>query len=176
MTAKKETEGSPSQWSRVVEDVIRESGLPIVSDERVGGPVWVDVRELRLRYLVPVKRIQPFFDGLRRGRVMATRCPAKNIYYFPPQADCPTCLDENLEWVELKGEGELLTYTKIVNKPASFAHYSDYIVAIARMDEGFNVLCWLAGSLEEIKPGMRVKLVVKKREPEGFFSYYLEAA
>jgi len=86
-------------------------------------------------------------------------------------------MDENLEWVELKGEGELLTFTKINIKPISFMHYPDYIVAIARMDEGFNILCWLsADDPKKIKPGMRVKLLVKRREPEGFFSYYLEPA
>ena len=80
-----------------------------------------------------------------------------------------------MEWVEIKGEGKILTFTKIFVKPFSFMHYPDYIVAIARMDEGFNVLCWLSTDKpDDVKPGMRVRLVVKRREPEGFFSYYLE--
>ena len=175
MSSREEIERMVNQWLKFVEDLMKNEGLPIIPDEKTGDPIWVDVREMRFKYLIPVKRIKKFFDGLKEGKIYATRCPVKGIYYFPPQADCPACMDENVEWVEIKGEGEILTFTKIFVKPFSFMHYPDYIVAIARMDEGFNVLCWLSTDKpDDVKPGMRVRLVVKRREPEGFFSYYLE--
>ncbi len=164
-----------SEWLKFVEDIMRESGLPIVPDQKTSQPLWVDVRELRLRYLIPVSRIRRFFEGLREGKVYVTRCPVKNIYYFPPQADCPVCMDENLVWEEIKGLGKLLTYTVIKVKPYSFSHYPDYVVAVARMEEGFNVLCWMAvDDPSKLRVGQGVRLVVKRREPEGFFTYYLE--
>ncbi len=164
-------------WLETVEQITRSEGLPVIPDEKTGDPIWVDVRELRLKYLLPIKRVKKFFDGLKEGKVYATRCPIKNIYYFPPQADCPECMDEKVEWVEISCRGRLVTYTVINVKPVSYMHYPDYVVAIARMDEGFNVLCWMAvDDFKKIKVGMPVKLVVKRREPEGFLTYYLEPA
>ncbi|MEM2035924.1 MAG: Zn-ribbon domain-containing OB-fold protein, partial [Candidatus Caldarchaeum sp.] len=162
-------------WLEMVEQITRNEGLPIIPDEKSADPLWVDVRELRLKYLIPVSRVKKFFDGLKDGKVFATKCPVKNVFYFPPQVDCPLCMDENVEWVEIKGNGTLLTYTIISVKPASYLHYPDYVVAIAKMDEGFNVLSWMTvDDPSKIKVGMPVKLVVKRREPEGFFTYYLE--
>ncbi|MCS6770316.1 MAG: Zn-ribbon domain-containing OB-fold protein [Candidatus Caldarchaeum sp.] len=175
--SREEMEQMVKAWLQTVEQITRSEGLPVVPDEKTADPLWVDVRELRLKYLIPIKRVKKFFDGLKEGKVYATRCPVKNIYYFPPQADCPVCMDENLEWVEVSGRGQLLTYTVIQVKPASYMHYPDYVIAIARMDEGFNILCWMA--VEDpatLKVGMHVKLVVKRREPEGFLTYYLEPA
>lgn len=175
--SKERLERMVSDWLKMVEDLMRESGLPIVPDQKTSQPLWVDVRELRLRYLIPVSRIRRFFDGLKEGRIYATYCPVKNLYYFPPQADCPACMDENLVWREIEGRGKLLTYTVINVKPYSFSHHRDYVVAVARMDEGFNVLCWVAvDDPTKLRVGMDVRLVVKRREPEGFFTYYLELA
>ncbi|MEM4402644.1 MAG: hypothetical protein QW376_09240, partial [Candidatus Caldarchaeum sp.] len=108
--SKEAVEQMVKAWLETVEQITRSEGLPVVPDEKSGDPLWIDVRELRLKYLLPIARIKRFFDGLREGKVYATRCPLKNVYYFPPQADCPACMDDNLEWVELSGKGQLLTY------------------------------------------------------------------
>lgn len=178
MTESRESlERMVSDWLKMVAELMRESGLPIVPDQKTSNPLWVDMRELRLRYLIPVSRIRRFFEGLSEGKVYATYCPVRDIYYFPPQADCPVCMDDNLVWREIKGFGKLLTYTVIKVKPFSFSHYPDYVVAVARMDEGFNILCWMSvDEPSKLRVGMNVRLVVKRREPEGFFTYYLEPA
>lgn len=172
---REELEKMVKSWLEMVEQITRSEGLPIVPDEKTGDPIWVDLRELRLKYLIPIARIRKFFDGLKEGKVYATRCPVQGVYFFPPQADCPFCMDENLEWVEIRGRGTLVTYTVVSVKPASYLHYPDYVIAIARMEEGFNVLCWMnVDDPSQLRIGMPVKLVVKRREPEGFFTYYLE--
>lgn len=48
----------------------------------------------------------PFFQGLARGKLMATRCNTKGCdagdeLMLPPRVYCPDCL-EKMEWVELK--------------------------------------------------------------------------
>ncbi|MCX8200536.1 MAG: Zn-ribbon domain-containing OB-fold protein [Candidatus Caldarchaeum sp.] len=172
---REELEKMVRSWLDMVEEITRNEGLPVIPAEKTGDPLWVDVRELRLKYLIPISRVKRFFDGLKEGKVYATKCPVKNVFFFPPQADCPYCMDENLEWVEINGEGVLLTYTVVNVKPASYLHYPDYVVAIARMNEGFNVLCWMnVDDVSKLKIGTKVRLVVKRREPEGFLTYYLE--
>lgn len=175
--SREEIERMVKAWLEMVEQITRSEGLPVIPDEKSADPLWVDPRELRLKYLIPIKRVKKFFDGLKEGKVYAAKCPVKDVFFFPPQADCPLCLDENLEWVEIKGEGVLVTYTVVSVKPASYLHYPDYVVAIARMSEGFNILCWMnIDDPSRLKVGMPVRLVVKRREPEGFFTYYLEPA
>jgi uncharacterized OB-fold protein len=94
---------------------------------------------------------------------------------FPPQVDCPDAPGSEVEWVEMPVDGELLTWTVINVKPYTFSHYDDYVVGIARMANGVNVLAWVrCRDPSRLKPGMKVKLVVVKREPEGYLTYELE--
>ncbi len=145
--------------------------FPIVEDRKYRHKLWVDVRELCVKYIISVEQVKRFFEGLSEGKVYATRCRKCGEMYFPPQAICPRCRSSEVEWVELSGEGKLLTYTKIYVKPKSFSHYSDYVVAVGRLDEGVNVTAWIDAKIEELKPGMRIKLVVVKRKPEGYLTY-----
>ena len=83
-------------------------------------------------------------------------------------------MKSDVEWIPLSGEGELLTFTVAYVKPASFSHYRDYAIGIAQMKEGVRVLAWLdIDDPKKVKPYMKVKLEVVKREPEGFLTYKL---
>ncbi|MCS7095058.1 MAG: Zn-ribbon domain-containing OB-fold protein [Thaumarchaeota archaeon] len=174
---KEQIEAFVKGWLSYVEAEKGRSGLPIVSDEKTGDPLFVDQRELRLRYLIPVKRISQFFEGLKRNEVLYTECKTCNAKYFPPQSDCSRCGSGDIEWKKVEGEGTLLTYTKIFVKPTSFMHYDDYIIGIARMKEGFNVLAWVrAGDVSELKIGMPVKLEVERRQLDSYLTYVLVPA
>ncbi|MEM3730947.1 MAG: Zn-ribbon domain-containing OB-fold protein [Candidatus Bathyarchaeia archaeon] len=151
---------------------VGEKGLPIVEDEKTKLPLYVSMRELPLRFQLGVSKVQRFFEGLREGKIFMTQCRNCGEKFFPPQADCPKCLESSMEWIPLSGEGELLTCTMIFVKPLSFSQYKDYIVGIAQMKEGVRVLAWLnIDDPTKIKPGMKVRLVTSKREPEGFITY-----
>ncbi|TRM74111.1 3-hydroxybutyryl-CoA epimerase [Sulfolobus sp. E1] len=143
--------------------------LPLVYDPKSNNPLWIDVRELNLKYQIPVKKVQKFFEGLKQGKVLATRCPKCNTIYFPPQDDCPKCKMSNLDWVEMPEEGEIIAFTVINVKPPSFSKNQDYVVGIAKMRNGVNVLAWV--NSKEVKVSMKVKLKVVKREPEGYLTY-----
>ncbi|BFH73099.1 Zn-ribbon domain-containing OB-fold protein [Sulfurisphaera javensis] len=160
-----------SQLIIALDGIVKTTGMPIITDKS-GNPLWVDVREITLRYQIPVKKIQKFFEGLKEGKVLATKCPKCNTIYFPPQDDCPKCKMSNLEWVEMPNEGELVAYTIINVKPPSFSHYSDYIIGIAKMANGVNITAWV--NSKEVKIGMKVRLKVIRREPEGYITYELE--
>lgn len=152
-----------------VDNVVKNQGSPIVREQKTNNPLWIDVREIDLRYQLPVKKVMKFFEALKDGKVLATRCPKCGTIYFPPQDDCPNCKLTGLEWVEMPQEGELLTYTIINVKPPSFSHYDDYIVGIAKMSNGVNVLAWV--NAKDVKVGIKVKLRVTRREPEGYITY-----
>jgi Predicted nucleic-acid-binding protein containing a Zn-ribbon len=155
------------------EDSKRTMGLPLVKDQRTGSAEWFDQRELDLRYVISVERTKRFYDGLAEGRVLATRCARCGEVSFPPQSFCSRCGSGDVEWIQLSDEGELLTYTVINVKPTSFSNHADYTVGIARMPEGVNVLAWVNGDPGKLRVGMKVRLAVVRREPEGYLTYEL---
>ena len=162
---------SLNERDKEISHIIKSTGLPIVSEQKTNNPLWIDVRDIDLRYQIPVKKVSKFFEGLKQGKVLATKCPKCGEIYFPPQDDCPKCRISNLDWVEMPKEGEIIAYTIINVKPPSFSHYQDYIVGIARMSNNINVLAWVMA--KEVKVGMKVRLEVVKREPEGYLTYAL---
>jgi hypothetical protein len=160
------------QFEMFVKSRIENEGFPIVQDDKSGDPIWIDMREVTLRYLISVKGIDRFFRGLRGGKVMATYCKVCDITYFPPQKDCPSCLTDNVEWKEIENEGFLLTFTVVFVRPYSFMHHSPYTVGIARFGD-ITITAWVRGDPKSLRPGQKVKLEVVKREPEGYLTYEL---
>ena len=119
-------------------------------------------REINLTQDIPISKNLKFYEGLKEGKVYATKCRECGKLYFPPNADCPDCLTTELEWVELSSEAEIETFTHVVIRPTTFQQNKPYTVAIGKLKEGVKVLAWLTGfKLSEIKVGMKVKLVAK---------------
>ncbi len=111
---------------------------------------------------IPISKTLKFWEGLKEGKVYATKCHKCGTLYFPPAADCPNCMRSNMQWVELSNEAVIETFTRVVVRPTSFCQFKPYTVAIGRLKEGVKVLAWLTGfKLSEVKVGMRVKLVAK---------------
>ncbi len=161
-----------SDLGEIVKKSIKEQGLPLIEETKTKLPLYISVRELPLRFQFGTSKIQKFFEGLKEGKIYMTQCKKCGEKFFPPQADCPKCIESNMEWIQLSGEGELLTCTMIVVKPSTYTHYDNYIVGIAQMKEDVKVLAWLKiDNPEKIKPKMKVRLTTVRREPEGFITY-----
>jgi uncharacterized OB-fold protein len=117
-------------------------------------------RTLHITYNLPISRTSKFWQGLKEGKIYATKCQKCGKLHFPPVTDCGDCGSSNMKWMELDGEGEIETFTQVVVKPASFSNESDYIVAIARLKEDVRALAWLTGvEREDVQVGMKVRLV-----------------
>jgi hypothetical protein len=104
-----------------------------------------------------------FVEYLEQGKVMATRCRKCGTNYFPPRMDCPECIGSDVEWFEIKGNGNLVTYTIVNYGPTGFEDDAPYRLAIADFD-GVRVFGRLSKGMKEsdIKPGMSVKVVPAK--------------
>ncbi len=128
-------------------------------------------RTLHITYNLPISRTSKFWQGLKGGKIYATKCQKCGKLHFPPVADCGDCGSSNVKWIELEGEGEIETFTQVVVKPASFSKKPDYIVAIACLKEGVRALAWLIGvEREDVKVGMKVRLVARVTS-DGRVSY-----
>jgi len=119
-------------------------------------------REIKIVQEIPISKDLKFYEGLREGKVYATRCKDCGKIYFPPNVDCAECLSTGLEWVELSTEAEIETFTHVVVRPTTFQQSKPYTVAIGRLKEGVKVLAWLTGfKHSEVKVGMKAKLVAR---------------
>ncbi|MEM1757957.1 MAG: Zn-ribbon domain-containing OB-fold protein [Acidilobaceae archaeon] len=175
LSQRAEIEAWFKKMEEFADEMKRSVGIPAIIDPRTGSTMWYDQRELKIRYLLSIDRIKKFFEALGEGKILATKCKKTGRILFPPQVDCPGDPKDEVEWVEIPNEGELITWTIINIKPYSFSHYEDYIVGIARMRNNVNVLSWVrCRDPSKLKPGMKVKLVIVKREPEGHLVYELE--
>jgi len=63
--------------------------------------------------------LSPFFEGLRKGELRATRCPNENCQekrlWIPPRGHCPDCHAE-MTWETLSNPviGKIYTFTEVV--------------------------------------------------------------
>ncbi|GBC70762.1 hypothetical protein HRbin02_00532 [Candidatus Calditenuaceae archaeon HR02] len=136
------------------------SGLPVIKS-----------RKLEITYNIPISKTVRFWEGLKEGKILATRCRNCGKLHFPPAADCSQCYSSDMEWVELSGEGRLVTYTHVIVRPKSFQEEQPYTVGIAELKEGVKVLAWLTDvKRKDIKIGMELKMVPKQL-PDGRIAY-----
>jgi len=151
------------------QDIIKS---PIKFDKKTRLPLWSGIREFQLKYDISIAKIGKFFDALKDGKVLATKCNQCNRVYFPPQAHCPYCKSNNNEWIEVPEVGILETFTIIKIKPKTFSHYEDYVLAIGNFGDNLKILSWLKiEDKTKIKIGMKIRLKVCKRVPENYYIY-----
>ena len=105
--------------------------------------------------------IDSFYRFLGQGKLMGARCRSCGRLLVPPRPVCPECYGDDMEWVELKGEGIVESYTVIHVAPERFAKEAPYVVALVRLDEGVRLPGRLVGiEPEAVRVGMRVKVEV----------------
>jgi uncharacterized OB-fold protein len=112
-----------------------------------------------------------FMTYLEAGKVMATRCKKCGASYFPPKADCPRCLSSDVDWFEIKGKGELASYTLVNYGPTGFENDAPYILALGKFD-GIQIFARLSRDIEEkdIKVGMSL-VVSPVKLPDNRIAY-----
>ncbi|MDG7010512.1 MAG: Zn-ribbon domain-containing OB-fold protein [Nitrososphaerota archaeon] len=129
-------------------------------------------RALHLRFDIPILKTKEFWDMLRQGKLVTTKCLKCGNVSFPPQADCPKCMGSESEWVDLGTDATLVTFTHVKITPASFAEDGTYTIAIAQLKSGLKVLAWLEGvGAETVKPGMGLR--IEARAGTGGSPYYV---
>ena len=123
-----------------------------------------------------ITKVNDFIDYLDQGKVMGTRCKDCGLAFFPPRADCHQCLKSNVEWFEVSGTGELVSYSKLEYAPVGFGEDLPYCIAV--LDYGdYKVFGRIADDVpeEEIKVGMEMKTMVNEL-PNGQLNYVFQKA
>lgn len=99
--------------------------------------------------------VENFYKFCAERKLMAVKCKNCGAVICPPRGICPKCFATDVEWVELKGRGKLLTYTIIHFPPGQFQALAPYAVGILRLEEGPNLPGMIKNvKLEDLRIGM----------------------
>jgi uncharacterized protein len=119
---------------------------------------------------------KPFWDGLAEGEgvLRTTKCNACNHMTFPPKPICPECWSKDVDWVDLSGKGVLASFTEVSAAPSTFAAEAPYTLCLVDLDEGVRCLSRILATWDELKPDLRVRMVVRQTEPVRLFDFILD--
>jgi uncharacterized OB-fold protein len=82
-----------------------------------------------------------FFDGLTEEKIWGTKCTDCSRVYVPARAFCPECFTDMTEWVDVKPEGKIITWTLVKAKYYGQVKEPSYVVAqiqLAGTNSGFH--------------------------------------
>ena len=98
---------------------------------------------------------RPFSDisyrkFLDEDKLMGSKCVKCGQIYVPPRHFCFECFSEDMEWLEMKGEGELAAYTCISIGPAfmieqGYDRKNPYCTGVVKLAEGPRVVARIEG-------------------------------
>ena len=108
---------------------------------------------------------RPYWDGVRAERLLLQRCRACASFIHYPRAWCPQCWGTDLEWVESRGTGRVVTFTVVHQAPMeSYAGDVPYVLAVVRLDEGPQMMTNLVGVEHSgVRVDLRVEVVFEER-------------
>ncbi len=114
-------------------------------------------------------KVARFVEELAAGRISATICRKCGRKFYPPRADCSSCMGSDMEWKALGGEGRLVTFTKIHVPPDHYAvepprmpfssvQLTPCPIGIVEVEKGLRIMGWiLKVDFQKIHIGMRMK-------------------
>ena len=106
-----------------------------------------------------------------RYNLKAVRCGNCGKVFFPPRAVCSVCHRKSIgkmECLNLKGEGEVFSFTVVHEAPSQFEILKPYMVVMVKMDEGVMLTSQLINSdPKDVKIGMRVKATLRRLGEDG---------
>lgn len=92
---------------------------------------------------------RPFTDFsyqqfLNEEKLMGSKCRECGVLYTPPRPICLKCHGTDMEWVEMKGKGELYAFTSIAVGPRfmiaeGYDRKNPYISGVVKLEEGTRV-------------------------------------
>jgi len=109
-----------------------------------------------------------FFDSFKEEKILGTKCTQCGKVFVPARTFCPECFTDMAEWVEVKPEGKVLTWTLVTAKYYGQVKEPPYIVATIQLvgtDCGFHHfiggvdLADLKRMRQRLKTGAKVKAV-----------------
>ena len=123
-----------------------------------------------------------FQSLLNEKKLMAAQCQDCQEVFLPPRPLCTSCFSDNLEWIEVLGEGTLAAFTVVHIAPtgmlnAGYGRENPYCSGIVRMTNGQMISAQILdvdmGDPESIQIGTALEAVFVEREEGEKTNTYL---
>jgi uncharacterized OB-fold protein len=110
---------------------------------------------------------------LNDNKLMASRCLSCQSTFLPPRPLCTSCFNDEMEWVELKGEGTLAAFTVVHIAPtamldAGYGRDNPYCSGIVRLEDGQMISAQIldvnTAAPDTIQIGTALEVVFLERE------------
>lgn len=128
-----------------------------------------------MKNFVSETKTQEFVKYLEQGKMMTTQCKKCRKITFPPKMDCVICQMSDMEWIEVKEDGKLITFTEVMYGPAGFEKDTPYTLALVEFPMGIKIFGQMDKKIppNTIRIGMELK-VIPITLPNGRYSYRFE--
>jgi len=105
-----------------------------------------------------------FFTEIRDNKkILGIRCPKCKVVYVPPRSTCGRCFAELNEWVEVKDQGTLQTFTRVHYRTPVHPAAAPFYYGVIKLDGADTGLPHMIRGIGAKEPsmGMRVQAVFK---------------
>lgn len=159
-------EKKPQKYDEIINRVVKPSERfqtisedPYVAEGRLVMPYRYFAGTVGSRFLTALRDEQ---------KIMGLKCPACHKVYVPPRLTCGACFRNMDEWVEVKNQGTVLSYTAAHYPSPVHPAKEPVIYAIIQLDGADTGLTHIIGEADpvEVRIGMRVRAVFRD-EREG---------
>lgn len=121
--------------------------------------------------------VKNWYDYFGKGKIMGLKCNRCGSYEFPPVPVCNKCSGTDLSWVEMSGEGKLVSFGITLYPDTPFAAFAPYISGDVVLKEGPTYNAMVLGvnpeHVEELynKLPIAVKAEVQDRDEFKFVAF-----
>ena len=99
-----------------------------------------------------------FWEGAKRGELLAQRCASCGDLQHPPRPMCPKCHSVQRALVRLSGRGEVYSWI-IPRHPPAVGFAQPPIVALIQLEEGIRLVSNVVGvGVGQVAIGMEVEV------------------
>jgi uncharacterized OB-fold protein len=118
-----------------------------------------------------------FVDFLAEGKIEGTVCKKCGAKFFPPRADCATCLSKDMDWFQMPTKGKLETFTTAYYAPFGFEADPPYTMGVVDFGDGMKLFARLTKEIkvEDVQAGMDVAVRTMKYD-DGQMSFEIVKA
>jgi uncharacterized protein len=122
----------------------------------------------------PTRDSQPYWDGLREGKLVLQHCSACGRVRHYPRPVCPHCYSMASVFREAPLDGTVHTWT-VCHHPFNFffKQHAPYIVALVDLKDGVRINAPLRGVAEkDLRIGQRVRLQFESVNKDVALPYF----
>jgi len=101
--------------------------------------------------------------ALKENKLLGLKCLSCGTVTAPPKMVCRQCAGSELEIVQLKGTGQIQTFTTVYVVPEGREEECPYIIVMVELDEG----PWIMGNLDGVDPVQASLELIGKRVNMG---------